>query len=215
MKCPICKKELEIKRKKVGENADGTPILNDYAVCFDCKKLWNLDKRREKLKAASVSAKTVTSAKETGILNSDLQANEEPKKPVRRIPKANTSVAPEKATNPNRGTAPRRKAASKAMEDPVAEFSEALEESYADRAPVVKRRRPVQPDPENQTYSNIPPKHIRDTREQEMRTNYQNMLDEGIDDEDDERNIPVVLIVILIILVFAAIIFGGYWFFIR
>ena len=63
-----------------------------------------------------------------------------------------------------------------------------------------------------QTYSNIPPKHVREKREQEMRENYQNMLDE---DDDDERHFPVVLVVILIFLIIAAAAFAGYWFFLK
>ena len=64
-----------------------------------------------------------------------------------------------------------------------------------------------------QTYSNIPPKHVREKREQEMRENYQNMLDE--EDDDDERHFPVVLVVILIFLIIAAAAFAGYWFFLK
>ena len=64
-----------------------------------------------------------------------------------------------------------------------------------------------------QTYSNIPPKHVREKREQEMRENYQNMLDE--EDDDDERHFPVVLVVILIFLIIAAVAFAGYWFFLK
>lgn len=46
MKCPICGKELELMKKKVGTDENGSPILNQYAVCRDCKKQWNLDKQR-------------------------------------------------------------------------------------------------------------------------------------------------------------------------
>ena len=66
---------------------------------------------------------------------------------------------------------------------------------------------------EKKTYSNIPPKHVREKREQEMRENYQNMLDE--EDDDDERHFPVVLVVILIFLIIAAAAFAGYWFFLK
>ena len=50
MQCPICKKDLEIKNKKIGENEAGEAIYNEFAICRDCKKQWNLDKQREKKK---------------------------------------------------------------------------------------------------------------------------------------------------------------------
>lgn len=52
MKCPICGKELELKNKQIGTNENGDPIFNEYAICRDCRKQWNLDKQREKKAAA-------------------------------------------------------------------------------------------------------------------------------------------------------------------
>ena len=66
MQCPICKKDLEIKNKKVGENEAGEAIYNEFAICRDCKKQWNLDKQREKKKKLAKEAlaeKTVESGK--------------------------------------------------------------------------------------------------------------------------------------------------------
>lgn len=48
MKCPICGNKLEIKNKQIGTDNSGDPVFNEYAVCRDCKKQWNLDKQREK-----------------------------------------------------------------------------------------------------------------------------------------------------------------------
>lgn len=48
MKCPICGNELEIKNKQIGTDNSGDPVFNEYAVCRDCKKQWNLDKQRAK-----------------------------------------------------------------------------------------------------------------------------------------------------------------------
>ena len=45
MKCPICGKELELRNKQIGTNENGDPIFNEYAICRDCKKQWNLDKK--------------------------------------------------------------------------------------------------------------------------------------------------------------------------
>ena len=66
MQCPICKKDLEIKNKKVGENEAGEAIYNEFAICRDCKKQWNLDKQREKKKKLAKEAlaeKTIESGK--------------------------------------------------------------------------------------------------------------------------------------------------------
>ena len=66
MNCPICKNELEIKQKKVGENAAGEIIYNEFAICHNCKKQWNLDKQREKKKKLAKEAlaeKTVEAGK--------------------------------------------------------------------------------------------------------------------------------------------------------
>ena len=169
MKCPICKKDLEIKNKKVGVTEDGEPIYNEYAVCHDCKKQWNLDKHRAKKKAEAEKAA----------------------KPVRKV------------------------AAAKAMEDPIKEFSEALEGSYADHQNTSrpKHRHSEKEQPQEQVYSNIPPKHLRESREKEIKAGYQNLLDET--DDEKEGRFPTALVIILIILILAAATFAGYWFLIR
>ncbi len=46
MKCPSCGKELERMKRQVGTTESGDPIFNEYAVCRDCKKQWNLDRQR-------------------------------------------------------------------------------------------------------------------------------------------------------------------------
>ncbi len=46
MKCPICEKDVELQKKQVGVDEEGTPIFHQYAVCRDCKKQWDLDKQR-------------------------------------------------------------------------------------------------------------------------------------------------------------------------
>ena len=48
MKCPICEKDVELQSKQIGRNDDQEPIFNEYAVCFTCKKQWNLDKQNSK-----------------------------------------------------------------------------------------------------------------------------------------------------------------------
>ena len=46
MKCPICGKNVELRQKQVGVDEQGNPVFNQYAICKDCKKQWNLDKKR-------------------------------------------------------------------------------------------------------------------------------------------------------------------------
>ena len=48
MKCPKCGKDVILQKKQVGVDENGNPILNEYAICKDCKKQWNLDKQRAK-----------------------------------------------------------------------------------------------------------------------------------------------------------------------
>ena len=99
------------------------------------------------------------------------------------------------------------------MEEPIEEFSDALEESF-DTQPKAKKRKTTVNTSEEKTYSNIPPKEVREKREKEMRANYQNMLDEGFEDED-EGHFPTALVVILVLLILAAAAFAGYWFLLR
>ena len=54
MKCPSCGKELERMKRQVGTTESGDPIFNEYAVCRDCKKQWNLDRQR----ARKISSRT-------------------------------------------------------------------------------------------------------------------------------------------------------------
>ena len=58
MKCPICGKDVILQKKQVGTNENGEPILNQYAICKDCKKQWNLDKQRAKKMAAKKAAES-------------------------------------------------------------------------------------------------------------------------------------------------------------
>ena len=59
MKCPICGKDVELKNRQVGTDENGEPVFNEYAICRDCKKQWNLDKQRAKKMAAKAAAAPV------------------------------------------------------------------------------------------------------------------------------------------------------------
>lgn len=267
MKCPICKNELEIKSKKVGESANGDSIFNEFAICHTCKKQWNLDKQRAKKVAEAKAAKeaadtktiekeqeTTTTVSKGGTAENPPIPTEQPKKkrnkrPVdskgidKELPKESTvssaeerpkkkkkrPVPPEASVNvsdeeqpkprkkkrpvsdtPVEGTRPVKvKKAAHAMDEPINEFTEKAD---IDR-PKKKKRKPIDnTQKEDTTFSNIPPKHIREEREKEMRQNYQIMLDEG---EEDDRGLPTVLIVFLILILLVAAAFAYYWFFIR
>ena len=56
MKCPICGKDVELQKKQIGTSETGEPVFNEYAVCRDCKKQWNLDKQRARKIAAKKAA---------------------------------------------------------------------------------------------------------------------------------------------------------------
>ena len=70
MKCPSCGKELERMKRQVGTTESGDPIFNEYAVCRDCKKQWNLDRQRDYAKncAASTLATSDYSIPVTGAV---------------------------------------------------------------------------------------------------------------------------------------------------
>ena len=287
MQCPICKKDLEIKNKKVGENEAGEAIYNEFAICRNCKKQWNLDKQREKKKKLAKEAQTGKAGETVEKPRKKHPATEgertsaehptQPKKKKKRpispdaTEKQATSVAPEAPARPKKkrphpaveGDKPMRKPrpqtegsseerTSKShpkkrpvdSDRPLLKYAENQENATEEVRPRPKKKRPEEDKPahkidnsttpiiseeENQkittpelpseeeekvqTYSNIPPKHVREKREQEMRENYQNMLDD--EDEDDERHFPVVLVVILIFLIIAAAAFAGYWFLLK
>ena len=61
MKCPKCGKDVTLQNRKVGVDEQGNAIYNQYAVCRDCKKQWNLDKQRAK-KAAEIPLEPDTAA---------------------------------------------------------------------------------------------------------------------------------------------------------
>lgn len=118
MKCPICGKDVTLENKQVGVTESGTPILNQYAVCRDCKKQWNLDKQRAKRAAVKTQAPAKAQADESPVAKSATD-KARPKAPAvqspagRTGPKAPMAKSPaEKATSDKARTkAPAEKAA--------------------------------------------------------------------------------------------------------
>ena len=76
MKCPICGKELELRNKQIGTNENGDPIFNEYAICRDCKKQWNLDKQRAKRAAAKKAAQEASAKKNEASAQETTQTRE-------------------------------------------------------------------------------------------------------------------------------------------
>ena len=72
MRCPICGKEVELQKKQVGVDETGEPVFNQYAVCRDCRKQWNLDKRRAKKTAADT--RPIASGAGVEQKNADIQS---------------------------------------------------------------------------------------------------------------------------------------------
>lgn len=57
MKCPICGNDLISKKQAVSVDANGESVFNEFAICHNCKKKWNLDKQRAKKTAESKESK--------------------------------------------------------------------------------------------------------------------------------------------------------------
>ena len=284
MNCPICKNELEIKQKKVGETAAGEIIYNEFAICHNCKKQWNLDKQRAKKQASAENEKAEKTEKAEGTVEHPVKKRK--KRPVspedatkRVVRKAPSDVSSEsEEERPRKVKKKRLVSQSDVSKSDVSEKAGTSETSVKQTsdAPRPKKKRPVNPDgtpvhrkptsehheenrpvrtasadsehphkvkkkrpvpsvaedysndfvdfdrddnleeislpKENSSYSNIPPKHIREAREKEMRENYQNMLDE---DDEEEGGAPIALILIIIIILLAVAAFCGYWFILR
>ncbi len=110
MKCPKCGKEVILQNKQVGVSEDGTPVFNEYAICMDCKKQWNLDKQRAK-KAGKPAVKT----KENTAPDQVSKAAGKPAaktagKPASRSADRPASKSAEKAANRPTAKAPARPA---------------------------------------------------------------------------------------------------------
>lgn len=95
MKCPICGKDVILQQKQVGTNENGEPILNQYAICKDCKKQWNLDKQRAKKMAAKKAAAAAKADAPTTAEKSTVEKTEkqpvvktDSKKPVKEVKSA-------------------------------------------------------------------------------------------------------------------------------
>ncbi len=151
MKCPICGKELELKNKQIGTNENGDPIFNEYAICRDCRKQWNLDKQRAKKAAAKENA------------------------PAKDTP-AKKNVPPKETAKTS--SADTAEGATQKVETPI---NSEKEPGSPAKKPVKKRpAQSTAPEkPEEKRYSNIPPEKVRTKHEKSARKSYEDMLATG------------------------------------
>lgn len=185
MKCPICGKDVELQKKQIGTDENGEPIFNEYAVCRDCRKQWNLDKQRAKKMAAKKAAagQSEDSAKKAPQRTAEDAA---PKK------KPSEEAAAKKRAAAD-GAAPRKRPAGEAASGkrpadgtvrrrpkPAdgAPKSTAEDSDTPTKKPVKKRvvRREAPAEGEAQQYGNIPPENVRVKREKAARRGYEDML---------------------------------------
>ena len=185
MKCPICGKDVALQKKQIGTDENGEPIFNEYAVCRDCRKQWNLDKQRAKKMAAKKAAagQSEDSAKKAPQRTTEDAA---PKK------KPSEEAAAKKRAAAD-GAAPRKRPAGEAASGkrpadatvrrrpkPAhgAKKSTAEQSDTTAKKPVKKRvvRREAPAEGEAQQYGNIPPENVRVKREKAARRGYEDML---------------------------------------
>lgn len=142
MRCPKCGKNVEFQKKKVGIDESGHPILNEYAICRDCKKQWNLEKQKVQTGKTTTSSEKVTSAQ----TNSNTSDNQNKKGDSANISDKNS--APQKTSAPTKNNKtqysnipPERVRAKK--ETVVKQSYEDMLATDPNRKPAVKKRKPA------------------------------------------------------------------------
>lgn len=193
MKCPICGKDLDLQNKQIGTSENGDPIFNEYAICHNCKKQWNLDKQRAKKiaakKAAEEKAKAeaeARAAEEKAKAEAAARAAEEKAKAeaaARAAEEKAKADAAARAAEEKR--AARREAKARARKEAIARLAadKGISEEEAER--ILKERararkaaaqKAATDNSEEQKYGNIPAEEIRDKREKAVRKGYEDML---------------------------------------
>ena len=166
MKCPICGKDVELRKKQVGVDELGEPVFNQYAICRDCKKQWNLDKQRAKKTAAKNAAQTKPDA---APVKKDAAPVKRETAPVKR------EAAPVK-----KEAAPVKKNATQVKQDAASVKKNASVQSAgkpasgsSDAKNATKKAADAT---EEQRYSNIPSEKVRAKRERAVKQGYEEML---------------------------------------
>ena len=199
MKCPICGNELEIKNKQIGTDNSGDPVFNEYAVCRDCKKQWNLDKQRAKKAAAKASAKKAEAADKTSRKKNESdvaqkkdenkikKAHKEPEaahtgSPKKRAAAEASPKASDRVKSPAQNQ--KRRPDEKATDEKTVRIQENPEKKVPKRKPSSKQTTEKSAPNEDKRYSNIPPEQVRTKREKAVKKGYDDMLATGVLDTD-------------------------------
>lgn len=169
MKCPICGKDVELRKKRVGVDELGEPVFNQYAICRDCKKQWNLDKQRAKKAAAKNAAQEKPDAapvkKEAAPAKSDAAPAKSDAAPVKK------EAAPVKRETAQ--TKEKDVPVKKARPDGVSSKVRASSSEPADQKSATSKAADAT---EEQRYSNIPSQKVRAKRERAVKQGYEEML---------------------------------------
>ena len=205
MKCPICGKELELRNKQIGTNENGDPIFNEYAICRDCRKQWNLDKQRAKKAAAKKPVSAEASAKKAATTKKPATPEKAPAKkssvpkdePMKKAPvqgKADTLKktpaqkntkslrrTPGQKAAPQKGAIPKDGVQKTGAPRPKRRTSEEEASSSPAKKPIKKRSAngTAQNASDEKRYSNIPPERVRTKHETAARQGYEDMLATG------------------------------------
>lgn len=196
MKCPICGKDVELQKKQVGTSENGDPIFNEYAICRDCKKQWNLDKQRAKKMAARKAAEE-KKAESAGKVSEKPPVQAAEKAPVKPVKKQSAESAGKTKASRQSEDRPVQKHVKKPKTDAASrEIPESSDNGSAEplkkkvpvsgKKPVKKRSEHPQEHnashettEEEQRYGNIPPEHVRAKKEKAVRKGYEDMLAAG------------------------------------
>lgn len=185
MKCPKCGKEVELQTKKVGTSESGDPIYNEYAICRDCKKQWNLDKQRAK-KAAEATKKEekVAPVKESAPKASPVKESTPKAAPVKdqSLDEVPVKKAPAKKVAPQERPVAKKPVKARPVEESVQKPVKARKASAPTSRPA-----PKAPETKEPKYSNIPPKKVRAKREEAVKSNYETMLSINPDVEEPSK----------------------------
>lgn len=142
MRCPKCGKNVEFQKKKVGIDESGHPILNEYAVCRDCRKQWNLEKQKVPSGKTNHSSEKASST----LTNSNPSKSQNKKGDSANV--ASKNSAPQKTAAPMKNN--KTQYSNIPPEKVRAKKETAVKQSYEDmlstdpnRKPAVKKRRPA------------------------------------------------------------------------
>lgn len=199
MKCPICGKEVELQKKQVGVDEMGEPVFHQYAVCRDCKKQWNLDKRRAKKAAADtrpIASRADDEQKDTDVQQTSVETetakvtetsveNVQPaveEKSTSEAAKDIESAGEEVRDDGNEETV-------ESSDKNSVSLDETKKESRPSSRPVKKqdvsrqgkrsasgKRPPSGKQGSEQRYANIPPEKVRVKKEKAVKQAYEDML---------------------------------------